>query len=175
MSDDRPQANPPRQADQKFCFSCGKLMHITANSCPSCGAHQPGEQSTAVALPVATRTDLVAIRPPPVGLPSAQAMFCYGCGAQIHRAAAACPVCGAAQDRAGAAPRKDRTVAIVLAFLLGGLGVHRFYLGNVGLGLLYLLFCWTLIPAIAAMIEGIVFVSTSDVDFQRKYGSGRAA
>lgn len=35
--------------------------------------------------------------------------------------------------------RKDRTVVLILAILTGGLGVDRFYLGNVGLGLLKLL------------------------------------
>ncbi len=35
---------------------------------------------------------------------------------------------------------KDRTVAVVLAFFLGGFGVHKFYLGNNLAGVLYLLF-----------------------------------
>ena len=34
---------------------------------------------------------------------------------------------------------KDKTVAIVLAILGGGLGLHRFYLGSVGMGIVYLL------------------------------------
>lgn len=33
---------------------------------------------------------------------------------------------------------KDKTVAIVLAILGGGLGLHRFYLGSVGMGIVYL-------------------------------------
>ena len=32
-----------------------------------------------------------------------------------------------------------KTVAIVLCCLLGGLGIHRFYLGYYGMGVLYLL------------------------------------
>ncbi len=36
------------------------------------------------------------------------------------------------------AVRKDRTVGLLLAIFLGCLGIHRFYLGQIGWGLLYL-------------------------------------
>jgi TM2 domain-containing membrane protein YozV len=41
----------------------------------------------------------------------------------------------------------------LLALFLGCFGVHHFYLGRVGLGILYLCFCWTGIPAILGLIE----------------------
>ncbi|MCV5990326.1 NINE protein, partial [Escherichia coli] len=56
------------------------------------------------------------------------------------------------------------------AFFLGGLGAHKFYLGKVGQGFLYLIFCWTFIPAIVAFIEFFIYLCTSDEDFARKYG-----
>ncbi|RJX80311.1 NINE protein [Escherichia coli] len=59
--------------------------------------------------------------------------------------------------------------AALLAFFLGGLGAHKFYLGKVGQGFLYL-FCWTFIPAIVAFIEFFIYLCTSDEDFARKYG-----
>ena len=49
--------------------------------------------------------------------------------------------------------RKDGTVGVLLSFFLGGLGAHRFYMGQVGLSVLYAVFCWTLVPAIVAIIE----------------------
>ena len=49
--------------------------------------------------------------------------------------------------------KKDRTTGLLLALFLGGVGGHRFYLGQAGLGVAYLLFCWTLIPAIIAFVE----------------------
>lgn len=59
--------------------------------------------------------------------------------------------------------------AALLALFLGGLGVHRFYLGQPFVGLIYLLFCWTFIPAIVAFVEGIVFLCQSDQSFNRTY------
>jgi len=49
--------------------------------------------------------------------------------------------------------RKDAAVAILLALFLGGFGAHHFYLGRTGMGVLYLVFFWTLIPAFVALIE----------------------
>ncbi len=51
------------------------------------------------------------------------------------------------------AAKKDRTVGLLLTLFLGGVGGHRFYLGQVGLGVAYLVFCWTLIPGIIALVE----------------------
>jgi len=49
--------------------------------------------------------------------------------------------------------RKNSTSGVLLAFSLGGLGVHHFYLGWIGLGILYVALCWTFIPALVALIE----------------------
>ncbi len=35
-------------------------------------------------------------------------------------------------------PRKSRWVALFLCFFLGGIGIHKFYLGKVGMGVLYM-------------------------------------
>lgn len=66
--------------------------------------------------------------------------------------------------------QKIRIVAALLAFFLGGFGIHKFYLGRIGWGIVYLLFCWTFIPSIVAFIEFIIYLCTSDEDFARKYG-----
>lgn len=64
---------------------------------------------------------------------------------------------------------KSKVAAGVLGILLGGFGVHKFYLGQTGWGVAYLLLCWTGIPAIAGLIEGIMYLVSSDSDFDRKY------
>lgn len=49
--------------------------------------------------------------------------------------------------------QKNPTTAVLLAVFLGGIGAHKFYMGQVGLGIVYLLFSWTWIPAIIGIIE----------------------
>jgi TM2 domain-containing membrane protein YozV len=51
--------------------------------------------------------------------------------------------------------KKTSTTAVLLSLFLGGLGVHKFYMGQTGLGMLYLVFCWTYIPAIIGFIEAL--------------------
>jgi len=68
-------------------------------------------------------------------------------------------------------PIKNKVVAGLLAIFLGGIGVHKFYLGKPFQGILYLLFCWTGIPALIAFIEGIIYLASSDESFAVKYGA----
>jgi len=51
------------------------------------------------------------------------------------------------------AVRKDEVVGLLLSLLLGHFGAHRFYMGEIGMGVLYLAFCWTGIPTILGFIE----------------------
>lgn len=104
--------------------------------------------------------------------------FCQECGAIIRAKAEICPKCGVRQadavrygDGLAVTPSgKSKVAAALFAILLGGLGIHKFYLGRVGWGILYILFCWTLIPAILGLIEGIIYLTMSDEAFARKYG-----
>lgn len=65
-------------------------------------------------------------------------------------------------------PIKSKVVAGLLAIFLGSFGIHKFYLGKVGMGILYLIFCWTYIPAIIGFIEGIIYLASNDHNFQVK-------
>lgn len=64
---------------------------------------------------------------------------------------------------------KDKTTATLLAFLLGGLGAHKFYLGQTGMGIVYLLFCWTFIPSVIAFVEFLSLAFMSRDEFNRRY------
>jgi len=71
---------------------------------------------------------------------------------------------------------KNRTTAAVFAFFLGGLGVHRFYLGQVGLGILYFCLMFIGVSFVLGFIDAAVFMTMDDKEFDRRYNSkeGRA-
>ena len=56
--------------------------------------------------------------------------------------------------------RKDVTPAVLLALFLGGVGAHHFYLGHTLLGVVCILFFWTFVPAVIALIEAIFMSAT---------------
>ena len=62
-----------------------------------------------------------------------------------------------------------RNIYILLAIFLGGIGVHKFYVGKSWQGILYFLFSLSLIPAIIALIEGLVTLGISDEEFNERY------
>lgn len=93
-------------------------------------------------------------------------VFCRGCGKELHESANTCPHCGAPTAAPGS---KNRTSAALWAFFLGGFGAHKFYLGQTGKGILYILFFWTLIPSFLALISFVRFLCMSDVEFNLRY------
>lgn len=103
--------------------------------------------------------------------------YCSECGAIIKAKAEICPKCGVRQASpfahlAAVAPNgKSKLAAVLFAFFLGSFGFHKFYLGRIGAGVLYLLFCWTFIPSVLGIIDAILLLIMSDEDFVRKYGT----
>lgn len=68
---------------------------------------------------------------------------------------------------------KSKFTTAMFALLLGGLGIHRFYLGQNGKGILYLIFFWTFIPALIALFNFFVFIFMSEDSFNYKYNLKR--
>lgn len=101
--------------------------------------------------------------------------FCTECGASILRKAEICPKCGVRQHlELEPLRKKEKLTASLLAIFLGIFGAHKFYLGQEIFGVLYLLFCWTFIPAIIGLIEGLNYLSMKDADFDRRYNNKKA-
>lgn len=68
---------------------------------------------------------------------------------------------------------RDKTTAAILAILLGGFGVHKFYLGNWGWGIVHLMFTWTTLPFFLGFIEGIRYLLLSEDEFELKVIANR--
>lgn len=66
---------------------------------------------------------------------------------------------------------KSRGVAALLAILLGGLGIHYFYLNKPMAGVIMIVITFVLcgIPALLAVIQGVMMLSMTQQDFENKY------
>lgn len=99
-------------------------------------------------------------------------MECPYCKEEIQEGALKCKHCGSMLTPTGALQAatsdKSKVTAGVLALLLGGLGIHKFYLGAWGWGIVYIVLIWTWIPAIVALVEAIRYFTLSDDEFKQK-------
>jgi len=133
--------------ESKTCPQCGAPIDAFAATCKFCGAE------------VAAQPQYTPPQAPQyVAQPAAQ--YAPPQGSQYVPPAYSSP---------DYFPRKSKTTAGLLGIFLGGLGVHKFYLGKTGMGILYLIFCWTYIPALIGFIEGIIYLSSSEEAFYHKY------
>ena len=104
---------------------------------------------------------------PPQALPPVSASVNEAAGTAAVGASPLLPDAVADTAPLQAYPGKKKLIAALLAFFLGGLGIHKFYLGKTIQGIIYILLCWTFIPALIAFIEGIRFLVISEETFQR--------
>jgi TM2 domain-containing membrane protein YozV len=95
---------------------------------------------------------------------------CGQCGAQILKIAEICPKCGVRQRSP-----VSKALLLLLTFFFGGLGGHKFYLGKYWQGALYLIFFWTGIPALIALVEFIVYLFTGSERLNEKYSANGSA
>lgn len=112
-----------------FCRNCGKELIGTPEICLGCGAKPLGGTN-----------------------------FCNTCGAETNPMAEICVKCGVRLAKAEGMDisPKSRLAVTLLAWFLGGFGVHRFYLGKIGTGILMIitfggLGIWALIDFIFAV------------------------
>ncbi len=94
-------------------------------------------------------------------------IYCRACGSSIHESATDCPNCVAKQNNS----KLSKIAALLFCWFLGPFGGHKYYLGRPLAGTIYLLFFWTLIPAIFALVDLIVLACKSEDEINRKYGN----
>jgi len=133
-----------------YCKNCGQPVDENAVACPSCGVRPRGANK-----------------------------FCHNCGNQMEQNQVMCLKCGVAMQPAAAAGAKNKMVAVLLGILLGALGIHKFYLGYNMEGIIMLLVSLgggvvtcgigSGVVAIIGLIEGILYLTKTDEDFERTY------
>ena len=130
-----------------FCRNCGKEIDDKAAVCVNCGVP-----------------------------PKSEKKFCQNCGQATEVNQAMCTKCGVTLVATG--DEKSRITAGLLALLLGGFGAHKFYLGYFTQGIIVLVAVWlgllligipTIIMGVIVFIEGIIYLTKSDYDFQQTY------
>lgn len=89
-----------------FCKNCGNPIDPNAAICVKCGFSK------------GTGTN-----------------FCHNCGQPTQPGASICTSCGFALT-GGTGEQKSKLVAVLLAFFLGSIGIHDFYLGYTKYGVI---------------------------------------
>lgn len=119
--------------NKKFCQHCGELIDKDCVICPKCGKQvkELSQKNSADSSPIIINNN---------NNNSASASAAVNVGGQVMRSGK--PV--------------NKIVYCLLALFLGGIGIHKFYAGKIGMGIVYILFCWTGIPAVIAFIEFII-------------------
>ncbi len=131
---------------------------------------QPGQQPPAGQQPPPGQQPPQWGAPPPPNQSGWGSKQCPSCGSAIDANAFDCPRCGVRQPDLVYREPKSRPIAILLALLLGGFGIHRFYVGPISWGVAYLVFFWTGIPSFLGWLEAIYWLTRSDVEWAQKYG-----
>lgn len=135
------------------CINCGDQIEENTARCPNCGTNPARSLVT------------------DGGERAANEKYCTECGESIKADAEICPECGVRQQSSGETS-SDQVVAGVLAIVLGFVGAHKFYQGNIKYGVLYLCFFWTAIPGLLGLVEGILMLIADEAEYEEKYADG---
>ena len=63
----------------------------------------------------------------------------------------------------------NKIALILLTFFFGGFGGHKLYVKRYGQAALYLIFVWTGIPALVALVELIIYIIKPEDELANKY------
>lgn len=118
-----------------YCKNCGAQMDSNAAICVQCGfAKGTGKK------------------------------FCQNCGKEVAEGAAVCIACGCAlATPVAGGEQKSKLVAVLLAFFIGSIGIHDFYLGYTKNGIIKIILtcCTGVGGSIWALIDFIRLLTGS--------------
>ena len=154
FSAQKPQANSFSAQSGRpgpYCTNCGKPVNPKAIACTYCGAS-----------------------------PTFSKNYCRTCGTIRRPEQIVCLKCGCSFAQAGSGfgetgSPKSRITAALLALLLGGIGIQKFYMGSWGWGIIFVvvgLLTWGVVTGIASLVDGIMWLCMSDEAFAAKYPPG---
>ncbi|SEA49297.1 TM2 domain-containing protein [Desulfuromusa kysingii] len=152
------------------------ILHGKTVTCPKCRKTFPFVQSDLDSPSPSTpparqqqlpRTSNSSPIKPRASKDSSPRKFCTSCGNQINVKAEICPKCFVRVTP----PRNaiNKAALLLITFFLGGIGGHKFYVKKYLQGVLYLLFCWTYIPSLFALIEFFIYAFKSEEKLQEKF------
>lgn len=136
--------------NENVCPQCGAPIEPGATECKFCGERFAQQQANRQFSQAAPQQTVYAQPQPQVVIQQAPPQPAY-----VTAINPAWPI-------------KSKVAAGLLGIFFGGIGIHKFYLGKIGMGILYLCFCWTGIPEIVGFIEGIIYLCSNDENFQLK-------
>jgi TM2 domain-containing membrane protein YozV len=146
-----------RMSEEMNCPFCESEITSTAKKCRHCG-----EWVSRDCLTCGT----------PIKAQWAARGFCADCEGREATSISVPPSPGTPQVPGYHGPRKNRSVSVGLALVLGGIGAHKFYLDKPDVGFLYLLFCWTGVPSILGIFEAVKYIRMDEEEFHRRFFSG---
>jgi hypothetical protein len=153
-----PQCGAPNAPDTRECKYCGEVFIANASAAqPKVQTPAGGQQPNYQQSNFQQSNPQQQYHPPVHPNQAAQAQQAYHYQQMVN------------EGISPAWPIKSKIAAGLLGIFLGGIGIHKFYMGKVGMGILYLLFCWTGIPALVGFIEGIIYLASNEHNFCIKH------
>jgi len=145
------------------CYECGERISKDEEICPNCGARQSKSPDTNLWKDYKKITTSEENVCPACGHVETDSLDDSDTVAIDHTASTSTSTTSTGNSE------MSKTLIGVLAILFGAYGIHHFLLGRIQKGILSILFCWTLIPTIFSITEGIHILCMSEEQFQRKY------
>ena len=145
------------------CYECGARISKDEEICPNCGARQSKSADTTLWKDYKKITPNEENVCPTCGHEETDSLDDSDTVVVDHTASTNTTTTSTGNSE------MSKTLIGVLAILFGAYGIHHFFLGHIKRGILSILFCWTLVPTVLSIAEGIHILCMSEEQFQRKY------